>query len=225
MDVDSIVGIFVFLVFVTWGFSYYFMLFEESENIFGVVAGIERDKIIEYMSSDVFEIPVMYNSPDDVNNGVLKAKSIWYHGERNATNVFSGGQSLPCRVSGDDLYWESDLTTGPNYFKIQIADLEKPMNCSGTFSISSFNLTEPWVFENKKMISLTKINDMMNMSYDDFKEAISVNEDFKIKIERAGGDIEYGKSIPEGPANVVSKQMERKIFETSEIVNITVAVW
>ncbi len=225
MDVDWIVGVFVFIVFVAWSFSYYFALFEESENQFEIAVEIERNKIVDFLSVDVYESPVKYNSPGSVNDGVLKAKSVWYSGEKDSTKVFSGSEALPCRISGDDLYWQANLTNGFNYFKIQIANVNATLNCSGTFSISSSNLTTPWAFEKKTMLSLSKVYEMANMSYDGFRYLLGLNEDFKIKVERTGGDIEYGRSIPSGPVNVNSKEIERKIFETSEIANITIAVW
>lgn len=225
MDVDWIVGIMVFLIFVGWAFSYYFALFEEEGNQFGVAAEIERGKIMDFLLVDVYGAPVRYDSPDVVNNGVLKAKSVWYAGEKNSTRVFSGSQSLPCRVSGDDLYWEADLAGGSNYFRIQIADVNETMNCTGTFGISSFNLTIPWAFEKKTILSLTKINEMENTDYEVFKDSLNLNEDFRIKAERPGGDTEYGRSIPEGAINVHSKEFRKRVFETPEIVNVTIAIW
>ena len=225
MDVDWIVGIMVFLVFVGWAFSYYFALFEEEGSQFGFVAEIEREKIMDFLSADVYEAPVKYDSPDVVNNGVLKAKSVWYSGEKNSTRVFSGDQSLPCRVSGDDLYWEADLASGSNYFRIQIADVNETMNCTGTFGISSFNLTIPWAFEKRTVLSLTKMNEMENTEYEAFRGSLGLNEDFRIKAEKSGGDTEYGKSIPEGAVNVNSKESRNLAFETSEIVNVTIAIW
>ncbi len=225
MDVDWIVGILVFLIFVGWAFSYYFALFEEKGDQLGLSAEIEREKITDFLSVDVYESPVKYDSPGSVSDGVLKAKSVWYAGEKNSTRVFSGGDSLPCRVSGDDLYWQADLASGYNYFTIQVADVDEAMNCSGTFGISSSNLTVPWAFERKTMLSLSRINEMEGMDYGVFRDSLGLSEDFRIKVEREAGDIEYGKSIPEGAVNVNSKESQKRVFESSEIVNVTIAVW
>ncbi|MEE9323208.1 MAG: hypothetical protein V3U72_01560 [Candidatus Aenigmarchaeota archaeon] len=227
MDIDWIVGIFVFIIFVGWSFSFYLTLFEKSENQFEIAARMERGKIMDFLLVDVYEVPVKCDSPGAVNNGILNTSSIWYHGEKNSTKVFSGSELLPCRISGDNLYWQANLTNGFNYFRIQIADVNETMNCSGTFGISASNLTIPWVFERNTMISLTKINEMNNMNYDVFRDSLGLNEDFMIKVDMPGGDtdIDYGKSIPSGPLNVNSKEMGREIFETLEIANITVAVW
>lgn len=225
MEIDSIIGIFVFLVFVAWAFSYYFALFEEEGDQLGLVAEIEREKITDFLSVNVYESPVKYDSPNDVNNGVLKAKSVWYSGEKSSTRIFSGEQSLPCRISGDDLYWEADITSGSNYFRIQIADVNETMNCSGTFGISDSNLTIPWAFEKKTTLSLTRINEMESTDYDEFRDSLGINEDFRIKVGRETEDIEYGRSIPEGAINVNSKEFQNRLFETSEMVNVTIAVW
>jgi hypothetical protein len=225
MDVDWIVGIFVFILFVAWSFSFYLAIFQEGGNQFEIAAGTERNKITEFLSVDVHEAPVKYDSPGAVSSGVLKAKSVWYSGEKNSTRVFSGDESLPCRISGGDLYWQADLAGGYNYFSIQTASVNTTLNCTGTFGISPFNLTTPWAFEKKTMLSLTRVSEMVNTSYGEFRDSIGLSGDFRIDVKMAGEDIGYGKSIPEGAINVNSKEFRKRLFETSETVNVTIALW
>lgn len=225
MDVDWVVGIMVFLIFVGWAFSYYFAIFQQGENQFEIAAATETEKVMNFIAIDVYEIPVKYNSGSAVSDAVLKAKSIWYHGGKNATRVFAGDEASPCRIDGDDLYWQADLAGGFNYFTIETADANTTMNCTGSFPISSFNLSVPWAFEKEGMLSLTKIYEMANMSYDDFRTSAGINHNLKIKIEKPSGEISYGRSAPGGPANAYSKVHQRKIFETSEWANVTVTVW
>ncbi|MCK5020459.1 MAG: hypothetical protein KAS32_25710 [Candidatus Peribacteraceae bacterium] len=219
------VGIFVFLFFVSWGFSYYFMIFDVNTENYELLANVEESKIMDYISVNVYEAPVKYTSPTAVTAGVLIAKSIWYHGENTSTRVYDGSVKLPCRVVGDDLYWQYNLVTGENNFTIQTAELNSTMNCTGSFSVTGANLTIPWGFEKSTMISLQKINEMTSMGYSTFKNIAGVNEDFRITISAPSGDIEYGKSIPIGPITVISNELQRTVLETNEKVNITVLVW
>lgn len=225
MDVDWIVGIFVFMVFTGWAFSYYVAIFQESGSQFGVVAEAGQMSVMDSVSANVYEAPVRYYSDGPVADGVLKAKSVWYSGEKNSTMVFSGDALLPCRIDGDDLYWQADLADGYNYFTIATADVNTTMNCTATFAITQSNLTTPWAFEKRRMVSLTRINGMANTGYDGFRSSLGMNQNFRFSMESAGGEIAYGKSIPSGPVNVNSKKTEWKIYETQEKANITVAVW
>jgi len=224
MDVDWIVGIFLFLVFVSWGFSYYFAMFSGNEVQFEQTAELERQKIVSFVAVDVYEAPVKYNS-SAASNAVLKAKSVWYSGEKNATRVLSNENALPCRIDGDDLYWQANLAQGFNVFRIRTASVNTTANCTGTFTITSSNLTVPWALESKEMASLTKIYEMANTTYEGFRDAIGTNMNFRFVLEAPSGDINYGKAIPSGAVNVYSKKTGMKMFETSESVNITVAVW
>jgi hypothetical protein len=225
MEIDWIVGVLVFLVFTGWAFTYYFAIFEMNKNHSEIESGLARNAITDYISTGVYEAPVKYNSPSVVSGAVLKAKSLWYNGEKNSTRVFSGGQPLGCRIDGDDIYWQSDLVQGYNVFSISVAAVNGTMNCTGTFGISSYNLTVPWAFEGKNMVSLAKIYNMTNTSYDDFRKLLNIGQNFRVTIEKGSGEMEYGKSIPYGPLDVYSKTSERKIFETSEMANITIAIW
>jgi len=225
MDIDWIVGIFLFLVFVGWGLSYYFAMFSGNEVQFEQTAELERQKIMSFVAVDVYEAPVKYNSSASVSNAVLKAKSVWYSGEKNSTRVLSNENALPCRLDGDDLYWQANLAQGFNVFRIRTASVNTTANCTGTFTITSSNLTVPWALERKEMASLTKIYEMTNTTYDGFRDAIGTNMNFRFVLEAPSGDINYGKAIPSGAVNVYSKKTVMKMFETSESVNITVAVW
>jgi len=225
MEIDWVIGIMVFLVFIGWAFAYYFAIFQQSDMQFEIAAGIERDKVLNFISASVYEAPVIYESGEAVSGAVLKAKSVWYSGEKNATKVFSGSEALPCRIDGDDLYWQADVASGTNVFAIAMADVNTTMNCTASFAITSSNLTVPWAFEKKTMASLARLQQMNGTAYGTFKDALGINQNFRIKIEKASGGMTYGKSIPSGPVNVHSKEFGREIFETSEQANITIYVW
>lgn len=225
MDIDWIVGIFVFIFFVIWAFSFYTALFREGDSQFGVLADVEREKIMGYTEVDVYEAPVRYVSPGDVTDGIFRAGSVWYSGERNSTRVFSGNDQLPCRISGDELFWQANVTSGTNVFTIRTAEVNSTMNCSGTFSISSYNTTVPWVFEEMSMISLQRLGEMENMSYEDFRSLAGLNEDFSMSVVSPSLGLELGRSIPYGPVDVNSREYRRTVYENSEVANVTISIW
>ncbi len=225
MEIDFIVGILVFLVFVGWAFSYYIMIFGDAENRFEIAAETEAGKITDFLSVDVYEIPVRYDSPSPASGGVMRAESVWYHGEKNTTRVFSGSTRLPCRISGNTLYWQADLSAGENYFRILVANMNETMNCTGSFPVSSSNLTIPWALERREMLSLSRVSEMTDMDYEAFRSAAGLNEDFRVEIETAEGETVYGKSIPSGGVDVVVKKFRMPVFETFGSANITIAVW
>ena len=224
MDFDWIIGVFVFMVFIGWSFSYYFAMFQMPGPSFELAADSGQQKIMDFLAVDVYEAPVKYYSADAVANGVMQAKALWYAGERNSTIVFGVG-SLPCILDGNDVYWQANVGAGYNYYTIMFADANTTLNCTGTFSTTGANLTSPWALQKREMISTAKISEMEAASYNDFRSSISLRHNFKIMIEKTSGNVEYGKGIPSGPVNVNSRRTERKVFETGELANITIAVW
>lgn len=224
MDFDWIIGVFVFMFFIGWSFSYYFAMFQVQGSSFELAADSGQQKVMDFLAVDVYEAPVKYYFPDAAS-AVLKAKSLWYAGESNSTIIFHDGDALPCILEGDDVYWQDDVASGYNYYIIMFADVNTTTNCTGTFATAAANLTSPWSLEKREMISTAKISEMEGMSYSSFRSSISLRHNFMITIEKTSGNVEYGKAIPSGPVNVNSRKTERKVFETGELANITIAVW
>lgn len=223
MDIDWIVAIVVFLVFVGWAFSYYFTLFPENRDALKPVVEIDRDKIMDFLQTDVYTLPVKLNS-STVDNAVLKASGFWYHGTKNSTKVFQGSVSLPCMIIGDDLYWVANLSSGWNYFGIEFSGVETNLNCNSTFSLVNVTQTVPWTIERKEMISLSKINNMTNTSYEKFKKNLGIEEDFSLSLKWDGSEVNYGRKIPE-VRNVYAKKYESLMWENSKPINISMRVW
>jgi hypothetical protein len=222
MDVDWIISIVVFLFFVSLSFSFYSAIINQNKTDFENIAFSEIEKINSFLSIDVYELPVIYESNEAVTNAVLKAQGIWYYGEKNATIVLAGDQNLPCKIDDDALYWQADIEPNKNYFIVKIANLNTSLLCNASFSTSNYNLTIPLVFEKQSMLSLTKINEMINMDYENFKKIVGVNKNFKIIIDDM---YEYGRSPPKGAINVYSKNYRKKIFENSQWANVTIVLW
>jgi len=223
MDIDWIVAIMVFLIFTGWAFSYYFTLFPESEVFLESVADIDRDKIVDFLSTSVYTVPVKLNSSGK-NNSVLNASAVWYYGARNSTKVFRDGFSLPCRIVGDNLYWLANLSSGENYFHIEFSEIETPLNCDSGFSLENVTKTIPWMLERRELVSLSKINNMTNTSYEDFKKSLGIEEELSISLEWDGVSESYGKSLPEN-RDVYARTYEGVLWEDSKSVNVTIRVW
>jgi len=223
MDVDWVVAIMVFLIFVGWSFSYYFTLFPESGGFLGSAADTGKEKIIGFLSTDVYSVPVKVESGGE-DNVVLKASGVWYHGEKNSTRVVRDSVSLQCRIAGDDLYWLANLSSGWNYFGIEFSGIESGLNCDSGFSLSNSTQAVPWALESVEMISLTMINEMTNTSYDDFKDEVGLEEDFSVSLEWGGSIQTYGKSLPLG-SDVYVRRYEGMIWENSEDINVSIRLW
>ncbi len=225
MEVDWIIGVFVFIIVIGWAFAYYFAVFQGEGGQFEASAKLDQEKILDYVSAEAYEMPVRLYSEGPASGAVLLAKSFWYSGTKNSTFVSGGAARLPCRIEGDDLFWQADLSGGYDYFTISTADANMSMNCSGSFPVSSYNLTIPWTAAKKSTISLAKVGGMMNASYEEFRRSLGLNRNFRFVMETGGSETVYGKRIPSGPANVRSTKNERALYEIGGKANITIAVW
>ncbi len=223
MDVDWIVAIMVFVVFAIWSFSYYFTLFPADVGILKPAADVDTGRIMGFLSSSLYTVPVKVSSSGE-NNSVLYASSVWYYGTKNSTRVLGNGVSLDCRIIGDNLYWLANLSSGDNYFYIEFSDVNSPLNCSSTFPIVNETHVTPWTIEKKTLVSLSKINNMTNTSYDDFKERLGLAEDFNISMEWDGSSETYGLPIPKH-RNIYSRKHMNVLLENMKKINITVRVW
>ncbi len=223
MDIDWVVAIMVFIIFVGWSFSYYFTLFPESGGIPGSVVDADKERIIGFLSTDVYRVPVKVDSGGE-NNIVLNASGVWYQGEKNSTRVVKDAVSLACRIIGDDLYWLSNLSSGSNYFHIEFSGIDTSLNCDSTFSLENSTQVVPWALERKEMISLSRINNMTNTSYEDLKGDLGVEEDFNVYLEWGGTEETYGKTTPRG-RDVHARKLESVIWENSEDINVSIRIW
>lgn len=224
MDIDWVVAIGIFLVFLAWSFSYYLDLFDFGLADLSGVADINREKIVNFLSADVYRIPVKFYSENGTSGSVLKARGFWYSGEKNSTRVMSGNVYLQCEISGDDLYWEANLLSGNNYFYIEFANINTTRNCSASLQTNQANLTIPWVAERKKLVSMAKINNMTNTSYSGFKGILGIAEDFRIELNTSLWSTAYGKNLG-GNVNRHVRSFTGHIWEWNQPINITIYIW
>jgi hypothetical protein len=223
MDVDWIVAIMVFLIFVGWGFSYYLTFFPEAGTGLEYAADSDSGKIMDFLSTDVYSVPVRLNAGAK-DNAVLKARLGWYGGTKNSTRVFQNSVSLPCRIAGDDLYWLANLSSGWNHFDVEFSDTDTSLNCDSDFSLVNVTQTIPWVGEKRTLVSMSRINGMTGTVYEDFREGLGIGEDFNLTLEWNGGSETYGKPLP-GNRDVHARQFESLVWESPEDINISVRVW
>lgn len=225
MQIDSMVGIGVFLVFVAWSFNFYSLNFQQESEPLKELADRIHEDVIGYLEADVYSVPVRFNSPGSTTGTVLYLAFSWPQGTKNSTKVKEGGASLACEIMDDYVYWQSDLDEGNNYFTLEIANTSIAMECQGSFNKSVVNHTLAYGEEKVKLVSQTRIASMAAMSYSDFKGAIGLSgADFRVKIENTTGTIEYGLTIPKN-RNVYVPVSSNRIWESDEPVNISVAVW
>lgn len=224
MNVDWMVAIVIFIFFAAWSFSYYAGFFKVEQESFEYFGDMVKDKIVDFLSLDIYEVPIKFNSTNSTNDTILYLEFVWPEGTKNSTRVFLDEQTLPCRITNDVIYWQANLTEGFNYFTIEFANKNESVQCSSPFSIVNENKTIPWAMEKRVLISQSKIDEMMNTNYEKFRENMGINENFRIEIENSTSVMSYGKSIPSG-REVYVPTFKSRIWESGENVNISIAIW
>lgn len=225
MQIDSIIGVGVFLIFVAWSFNFYTGNFQEQAEPLKELTNTIQEKIIDYLEIDIYTIPVRFNSPASAPDTVLYLPFVWPEGTRNSTSIKEAGQSLGCEIQGDYVYWQSNLEQGNNYFTLEIANTSIAMGCQASINKSVTNHTYVFSEEKVRLISQSMIESMAAMAYSAFKDAIEVSgADFRVEIVNSTGTISYGPAIPKN-RNVYVPESSNMIWESEEAINITIAVW
>ncbi len=225
MDVDWVVAIVVFLIFVTWSFTYYLSFFGESRTSILPVADYVKGKIKEFVFINTYMVPVVFNSSNSTSDSVLYIDFLWHdENEKNSTTIYLNNNSLPCRIEGNRIYWVSNLSEGMNYFIMRYAGCESNLTCNSTFSITNKTQAVAWSVEKGRSVSQGKINNMTSTDYNVFKNNLMLDNDFRIKIRTNSTTIMYGKSIPLNRDVHVFKIFS-KLWEDDSDVNLTISVW
>jgi hypothetical protein len=196
MEIDWIIAIGLFLVFVGWSFTYYIGFFSATTGMGTGVLGISGD-VINYLEMGTYDVPVSYNSVTN-ETGVLYMDFIWPIGSKNSTIMFSGSQSLPCYITGNRIYWQSDIIAGKNMFTMRYHTQNTTLNCDSSFSLSNTSQAIPWVAEENVVISQGKIDQMLSMDFRAFAAGLGISQDFRIEIDINGTSTGYGAKPPLG---------------------------
>ncbi len=237
LNIDWVIAMTVFILLLAWSFAFYANLFKNTSQPIASAADAINDKVIDFLSTDTYDITVRYNTSDSVSAAKFCINITWPEGTRNSTQVYlnsTRGNNLTCNITDGILYWTSDVVKGDNYFLVHMSNISVDLNCTSTqlqLNIYSdgINQTVPWVMEKETLFSQTNINKLDSqhanyVGYESFKTSHGIERDFRIEIGNSTSVITYGPSLP---LNTPVYSMERfgRIDETSENINITVMVW
>ena len=228
IQLDWVIALFVFLIFLAWSFQFYATLFRAKSVPLDTVAIGVNDIIIGNITSRVYDYPVAYASPLTQPDGVMHAYHYWTSdGELNSTTVFdNSSNSVSCSITGNTIYWSADVVAGQNNFTIRVSNrTAASKNCTGTFSTANSNLTLPGSGDLKVMASQAAINSMAATSYGQLKANLGINRDFRLMLEVEGGSTTNYGSVPPNSSNVFSGERWFKVEETNGKVAITTLVW
>jgi hypothetical protein len=221
MNIDWIIAIGLFIIFVAWSFAFYLGFFSLTPDMMGGVEGISN-KVVGFLDIDVYDNPVVYDSVSNIS-AVMYADFSWPNYAKNSTKVFSDNQSLPCRMSGSRIYWQADLDAGKNRFDIRYHTENVTLECDSSFSIVNATQTIPWVSRNSKAVSNSKINQMLATDFKTFSARLGISQDFRVEVDKNGITTPYGKLPPLG-YDVYVKETQG-LTEDREQVKIRVMTW
>lgn len=228
MEVDWIIAFVVFLGFVIWSFGYYSGIFPSrlATQDMSLAASLIGDRVVNYLEMDVYDVPIKYDSEGNVSGAVLYFNYTWPSEDaKNSAKVLIGNTSLPCLFSDDTLYFQSNLSSGSNYFTARFNNQSSTLNCGSSFSTSGANLTLLWAEEKSGMLSLEKINTMLGMNFSAFRNTIGSDRNFRVLIDYLNGtEYVYGVTPPNA-TNVYVSSTWNLIEESSGRVKISVLVW
>ena len=199
-SIDGVVGIALFVLFVAWSFIYLSSVFSaERGDAMEEASRTISGRIAAYLTVDAYEIPVSYTSQSNASGVVFYFDHAWPSaGARNSTRVYGSINALPCNITGNRLYWQSDVTEGANSFIVRYSNKDVAMNCTGGFPIMIGNKTIPWSAVKKQLLSQDRINGMAAMDYPAFKMSLGIERDFRVELNASGSVTEYGSLVPNG---------------------------
>lgn len=222
-SVDWVLGFGIFLIFAALMLAYYANVttadrsqpLEDSSTLFA-------DRIVEYLQVSVYDVPVRYTSSGPVSNAVLYLEFSWPFG-KNTTQLFKGSSPQTCNITGNTLYWRSDLSSGVNNFTMRFTTLDQDLQCDASLTVAGANQTIPGAVQKGKMVSQTRLDNMTNTSYGYFKESLGIDRDFRIELDINGTESSYG---PETPlADVYVRERWGTILETNQDISIRILLW
>jgi hypothetical protein len=226
VEIDGVIGMMVFLFFVSWIIVYYLSLSATLSGRGNPLEDVVSDingKVMDFLQVSVTEVPVVFDSPSSTTDSVLFLDFIWPAGTKNSTKVFSGSSQLPCEIDGDILYWEVDLESGENYFTMRFSTQNVSLNCTASLNKAGANETVPFVGEQQEMVSQAQIDSMLAMPYSEFRDSIGVIRNFYIELNISNNLTTYGSLPAAGDVFVVENPSI--IEETDQAVTVRVHVF
>ncbi len=230
MRIDWVVALVIFLMFAGWAFAYH-SLFSAGQLVSrSGSASLAGEKILDYMQVHVSSIPASISSASPTGEITLWAYTNWSGSGQNSTRVVQqrlSNESMPCSVSGNGVYWNASLAAGDNFFFIENAGMDTPLNCGQGVPQTQDNQTVLWAAEMVDMFSTARnaqVCGQMNSSYANTKSEIGVAFDFNVLLEGAGSVLTCGPNVPRAGREVYVYPASGSLFEGGKI-NISVRLW
>ncbi len=219
VEIDGIVAVAIFLLFIAWSFTYYSNIGSGSDT--AVISESVNAKIIGYLKPEGYRVLLKYPASSPKSGAVLYFDYMWEFG-KETTMVYKGSSQLPCQISGNTVYFQADLTAGNNYFLMTYSN-ETGTGCSSTISLADIDRTSVLLKEKESIVSEKKINEMKAMGYEEFKKHIGANNDFRVELSRGGSTETLGKALPKG--SIYSAKTISRVRETGQDIEIRTFIW
>lgn len=225
MNIDWVVAIGLFLLFVLWGFAFYGQLFTVEQEDVGEALELISEKVLDNLTVTIHSVPLKANvSNVSETDKVLFFEFRWAFG-KNTTQILKGGNNQSCNITGNTIYWQSGLEANVNYFTMRYSEQEVPLRCTGGFSVVNETQVVPFAIEEQEQISLARINNMNDTNYSVFKNQLGITRDFNITISNATSTLVSYGILPPRQSNVFSKRVLGKLEETEENITIRFLTW
>ena len=232
MDLDWIISIAAFLVFVSWALFFY------TNAVLPVQTGEQgsllavNQKVVDFLTVEVRESDIrVVATVANENSSVFFLTYPWSFG-KNTTRVFnsSGGQ-LGCYMwaHNNTLYFRGNLTVGGdpttnNYFKMRYRNESTAMNCTTSFAIVNESGVVAWPAKPLRLLSIAQITTMNTTAYDTFRQQLSVTRNFRVELNISGAVTTYGPNLP-GASNVYATSVNSLVEETNQNATVRVMSW
>ena len=225
MNLDWIVAIGVFLLFVVWAFASYNQLFVIQQESPGEALEIISEKVLENLTVPVHTIPLKVNHSNvSIRDAVMWFEYRWPFG-LNTTKIYKGISSKSCNITGNKVYWKSDLDAEANYFRMKYSAQAANLSCTGGFSVVNEIQVVLFAVEEREDISRARMNHMNNTNYSVFRDRLGIARDFNVTIQNGSTVlVSYGLPPP-GFGDVFSKSFLRRLEETDENITIRFLTW
>ncbi|NOX71296.1 MAG: hypothetical protein GXO64_01170 [Candidatus Micrarchaeota archaeon] len=227
MDIDGILAIAIFVLIVSWSFTFYYGLFAHEDDIQQYTIDTTAGKIMNYITVDTYKIPVTFTSQQNLTDHVFYFRHIW-DVSGNSTMVYDeNGTQVSCEFFNDTIYWMSDITAGHEYyFEVRYAAGNLPKNCTKTTYHNAVNKTKvvPWAEEKTVMISQYMMNQMNGTNYYQFRSEQDISDDFRLEVLTGSNSFVYGIPVPSN-RNVFALTFKRPVWESGEDSDITLNIW
>ena len=223
MDVDWALAMVVFLFFISWAFIFTISVLQnqEEENIehLRYMSKIIRDMLV----IKTYEIPAMYEA-NESKEMVFYSTLLINESYKNSTFVKSNDKRLPCMILGNKLYWQSNVTSGKNYFFVYYAKATSKKFCNSTLSTTNATMLSLWAAKEKEMFHNSSINNFLLKDYDQLRDYEGITNNFMLEINIGNVSRVYGKRPPLA-TNVYVFNYYGKLYDSGEDVSLNIYMW